>query len=243
MGYKSRNREIADELTKQIDTGIFQPGCRMPPERELASQFDVSRVVIRHAQIVLQERGLIEVKIGSGMFVLEDYRPNLYSKGKFDLLQLTEARSVIAVETATLAAPIITDQDIKKLQSFVEIIASNENIQTRVEAYADFHNIIASATNNHVIILVAESLWKLRTEVTQLRSFLLRNNQQICADYLSVIDAFKHRNSTTARSVMKAHFMSLIESLLEWSEEQAYEEIKRKTFEKRSRFIDAWQTA
>ena len=238
MGYKSRYREIADELTKQIDTGIFQPGCRMPPERELASQFDVSRVVIRHAQIVLQERGLIEVKIGSGMFVLEDYRPNLYSKGKFDLLQLTEARSVIAVETATLAAPIITDQDIKKLQSFVEIIASNENIQTRVEAYADFHNIIASATNNHVIILVAESLWKLRTEVTQLRSFLLRNNQQICADYLSVIDAFKHRNSTTARSVMKAHFISLIESLLEWSEEQAYEEIKRKTFEKRSRFMN-----
>ena len=121
---------------------------------------------------------------------------------------------------------------------FVEIIASNENIQTRMEAYANFHNMIASATNNHVIILVAESLWKLRTEVTQLRSFLLRNNQQICADYLSVIDAFEHRNSTTARSVMKAHFMSLIESLLEWSEEQAYEEIKRKTFKKRSRFMN-----
>ena len=239
MGHISRYHEIADEITKLIDTGIFRPGCRIPSERELADQFDVSRVVIREAQIALQERGMIEVKIGSGVFVLEDYRHNLYGLRKFDLLELTEARSILAVEAAALAAPIITPPDIKKLQNFVKIIADDEDAQACMEANAAFHNMIASATNNDVIMLVAESLWKMRTEVIDWRNVIFRNSEQISGEYLSVIDAFKNRNSNTARKVMKAHFMNLIETFLASSEEEAYKEIRRKTFEKRCRFIHA----
>jgi len=238
MGHISRYREIADEITKLIDTGIFRPGCRIPSERELANQFDVSRVVIREAQIALQERGMVEVKIGSGVFVLENYRHNLYGLQKFDLLELTEARSVIAVEAAALAAPIITAEDIKKLQNFVEIIAGTEDAQTRMEANATFHNMIASATNNHVIKLIAESLWKMRTEVMDWRNVFCRNSEQISGEYLSVIEAFKNRNSDTARKVMKAHFSNLIETVLASLEEEAYKEIRRKSFEKRSRFMN-----
>ena len=238
MGHTSRYREIADEITKLIDTGIFKPGCRIPSERELASQFDVSRVVIREAQIALQERGLIEVKKGSGMFVLEDYKLNLYGLPKFDLLELIEARSVIAVEAAALAAPIITDQDITTLQSCVEVIAGDADLQARVEANAFFHNMIASATNNHVIMLLAEGLWEMRTDVLDSKNIFFRNSDQIYSEYLSVIEAFKHRKAGIARTVMKAHFVNVIETFLASSEEQAYEKIKRKTFEKRSRLMN-----
>lgn len=238
MGGMSLYRKIANEITDLIDTGVFQPGCRIPSERELAIQFNVSRVVIREAQIALQERGLLEVKTGSGTYVLKKYKINLYGLPKFELLELIEARALIAVEAAAFAAPIITDETIAELQN---IISGKEEDLTPIEADAAFHNKIACATSNHVIILVMESLWKIRTEASHQKNIFRHNSQDVEKNYTPVIEAFQYRDAVTARRAMRTHYTSLMETLLASAEEEAYQEAKRKAFKNRSRFLKTVQ--
>ena len=62
-------RQIADQIRALIRTGEFKPGSRLPPERDLAKQLGVSRPSVREALIALEVEGLVEVRIGSGIYV------------------------------------------------------------------------------------------------------------------------------------------------------------------------------
>ena len=63
-------RQIADQIRELIRSGEFVAGARLPPERDLAKQLGVSRPSVREALIALEVEGLVEVRIGSGIYVL-----------------------------------------------------------------------------------------------------------------------------------------------------------------------------
>src|SRR4249920_568367 len=63
-------RQIADQIRTLVRSGEFPPGSRLPPERDLAKQLGVSRPSVREALIALEVEGLVEVRIGSGIYVL-----------------------------------------------------------------------------------------------------------------------------------------------------------------------------
>ena len=63
-------RQIADQIRELIRAGEFVAGSRLPPERDLAKQLGVSRPSVREALIALEVEGLVEVRIGSGIYVL-----------------------------------------------------------------------------------------------------------------------------------------------------------------------------
>jgi DNA-binding FadR family transcriptional regulator len=99
-------RQIADQIRALIRSGEFQVGARLPPERDLARQLGVSRPSVREALIALEVEGLVEVRIGSGIYVLDGGpRANggdeeQAASGPFELLR---ARWVIEGECAALA--------------------------------------------------------------------------------------------------------------------------------------------
>jgi DNA-binding FadR family transcriptional regulator len=62
-------RQIADQIRALIKSGEFGAGSRLPPERDLARQFGVSRPSVREALIALEVEGLVDVRIGSGIYV------------------------------------------------------------------------------------------------------------------------------------------------------------------------------
>src|SRR6476661_7296247 len=62
-------RQIADQLAQLIANGEFPPGSRLPAERELAVSLGVSRTSVREAVISLEMSGLVEVRVGTGIFV------------------------------------------------------------------------------------------------------------------------------------------------------------------------------
>src|SRR6478672_3812135 len=62
-------RQIADQLAELIARGEFPPGTRLPAERELAVSLGVSRTSVREAIISLEMSGLVEVRVGTGIFV------------------------------------------------------------------------------------------------------------------------------------------------------------------------------
>src|SRR5258706_8776097 len=62
--------QLATRISEAITSGQHQLGQRLPAERELAVQFSVSRATVREAIIALETRGLVEVRMGSGVYVI-----------------------------------------------------------------------------------------------------------------------------------------------------------------------------
>ena len=235
--------KVANQILELIDSGIFPVGSRLPGERDLAKKFGVSRVSVREAEIALQAQGRIEIKVGSGAYVLDG--SGLLGRGapKVGPFELTEARALFEAEAAALAAPIITDEILAELEGYLEIMSNDENSGNigREEADRLFHLTIAKATNNAAIIFTIENMWKMRTEAMQVQ----RVYEAVCerdagyreAEHLAILNALKERNSSAARTAMRSHFTRMLEALLQDTEERAYEEVRRKASESRSRFL------
>ncbi|WP_188194876.1 winged helix-turn-helix domain-containing protein [Nonomuraea sp. SYSU D8015] len=84
---------VAARITSAIDNGTFQPGDRLPSERELAATYQVSRATVREAVALLQEEGRVQVRHGSGTFVAGDpARPS----GRRDATYLKVAQAIAA---------------------------------------------------------------------------------------------------------------------------------------------------
>ena len=99
-------RQIADQLRTLIHAGEFAVGARLPPERDLAAQLGVSRPSVREALIALEVEGLVEVRMGSGIYVLA--REAAASAPRVDTaygpFEIIRARLVVECELAALAA-------------------------------------------------------------------------------------------------------------------------------------------
>ena len=109
-------RQIADQIRELIRAGEFVAGARLPPERDLAKQLGVSRPSVREALIALEVEGLVEVRIGSGIYVLgpgvkpEEDEPGAGGAVRTEVhalagpFELMRARYTIESECAALAA-------------------------------------------------------------------------------------------------------------------------------------------
>ena len=237
---------VANKLLELIDSGVFPPGSRLPGERELAKRFGVSRVSIREAEIALQAQGRVEIKVGSGVYVLDRSNLPVYGLPKVGPFELTEARALFEGEAAALAAPMISDEDLARLEHLIEImIGKAQSDLTPEEADFEFHLTIARATNNHAILFVVDSLWKMRKEAAQLqnvyKTVCSKDNSHRDDEHKIILDALRRRDSSAARTAMRDHFTRMIEALLIESEEQAFREVQRKADESRSRYTISQQ--
>jgi DNA-binding FadR family transcriptional regulator len=237
-------QDIADQIVALIEEGVFPPGTRLPGERELAERFNVSRVTIREAEIALQATGRIRIKTGSGVYVADDQGDdNLPTVSAFEL---TEARSLFESEAAALAAPIISDDNVALLRELLVEMANDGNDDERItEIDRDFHLTIASASGNKAIIHVVKTLWRLRTELPEVRD----THASIChhdgstrqREHAAIVDALAGHDSSGARLAMRQHFNRLLEVMLDATEQRAIEEIQSRAAASRARFLRSAQ--
>lgn len=234
--------KVANQILELIDSGVFPPGSRLPGERDLAEKFGVSRVSVREAEISLQAQGRLEIKVGSGAYVLDGKSQLGRGLPKVGPFELTEARALFEAEAAALAAPIITDETLEALEGHVQAMVSGDAEGTgHEEADRLFHLTIAQATNNPAIIYTIENMWKMRSEAAQVQkvygAVCEKDSGHREREHRAILDALKARDSSAARAAMREHFTRMIEALLVASEEEAYREVKRKASESRSRFL------
>ncbi len=155
-------RQIADQIRALIRNGEFVPGARLPPERDLARELGVSRPSVREALIALEIEGLVEVRIGSGIYVRNarngDARdPADALAGPFELLR---ARYVIESECAALAARSAKRAQLRAIEDAQDEM-DRELAAGRQPLPADrqFHLRIAEATGNGALVHVIRILW------------------------------------------------------------------------------------
>jgi DNA-binding FadR family transcriptional regulator len=160
-------RQIADQIRTLVRSGEFPAGSRLPPERDLARQLGVSRPSVREALIALEVEGLVDVRIGSGIYVLEGGHAAgatgeiQAAAGPFELLR---ARGVIEGECAALAAKSAKKPQIVAIDQALAAM-QDEHRTGRQPLAGDrmFHLRVAEATGNGALVQVVRMLWEERT--------------------------------------------------------------------------------
>lgn len=227
--------QIAEKIQSLIESGLYPPGSRLPPERELAESFNVSRPTIREAIIALEVLQLVEVKTSSGVYVLDKPKNNHDAPAeKISAFELTQARALVEGEAAALAALSISDEELKALAATLDAMESGIEAE---KADREFHIIISKATRNKAILLAVNNFWSLRDsqpQITQAYSNVCsQSDRDRLEEHTKIYQSLKERNSQAARAAMHAHFNRLINALFEASEAQALEEVRKKTSQTR----------
>ena len=169
-------RQIADQIRELIRSGEFVAGARLPPERDLAKQLGVSRPSVREALIALEVEGLVEVRIGSGIYVLGPgvkadpvegaggVSPDTAVHATAGPFELMRARYTIESECAALAAKSAKKSQVVALEEALEVMQREfESGKQPLGGDRLFHLRIAEATGNGALVAVVKMLWEERT--------------------------------------------------------------------------------
>jgi DNA-binding FadR family transcriptional regulator len=206
-------RQIADQLTQLIAGGAYPVGTRLPPERELALQFGVSRPSVREALTALEVEGMVEVRGGSGVFVLPPSgAPRrrampVPAPGPFDVIR---ARWIVESEAAALAATHATPAQLQRLHDALrDMQASPSHNAAALDADHRFHLGIAEASGNSALVMVTQQLWDARRGplYMQLESHFVGAQiwRAAVAEHSEILHGIASRDARAARAAMRKH--------------------------------------
>lgn len=221
-------QEIGKELKAMLNSGNYPIGSRLPPEREIAAQFSVSRAVVREALIMLELENLIDVRKGSGVYVIN--LPDNGSKnglalnndiGPFEMLQ---ARQLLESNIAAFAATQLVKSDIADMRQALELERQAlENGQVGYDGDRMFHMVVARATQNSVLEDIVHDLWQRREDSAmwrKLHSHIANQDyrRQWLDDHQKILQALQCRDPQSASQAMWQHLENVKQTLMKLSD-------------------------
>jgi GntR family transcriptional regulator, transcriptional repressor for pyruvate dehydrogenase complex len=215
--------EICDRIRAELAAGTLHAGDKLPPERELAQQFGVSRTAVREALRTLEIVGLVQLVKGAkgGAFMMEGTQSvrqslqDLINLGRLSLDDLTEARLLIQDVIVRLACVRATEEDFRALEQDInrteELMAAGR-LRERLEYSIEFYKILAAATRNAVLSILIDSLTHI------LRLVIARVGPDPRLDLVEVRRRFmqhlRARDADRASAEMSEHLRRLHEHLV-----------------------------
>ena len=198
---------VAHELLVLILSGRFRAGDRLPPERQLATGFGVSRPTIRQALRVLAANGLVESRIGSGTFVVGSARDESTGEGE-SLRDVMESRLVFEVGAVRLAARRVRGgEDLELLRAIVEALErSTARDAYPIEIDVAFHRGIVQLTGNaHLANLVAPCWQSLpaAVESAALSAWTEEDSARMAEQHRAVFEAVRAGDAELAGFAME----------------------------------------
>ncbi len=229
-----KKARLSDEIAMQIKETLFegklQVGDRLPTERELAVQFETSRASVREALRTLEQEGMIHIRKGvtGGIFIADlDHRPvtnsfqTLLSLKKISIDNIAEVRLIFEPEAARLAAERVTEEDLRELEDVMRQMSVAVNEQKLPNSFdLKFHQIIARATGNPVLAMLADSMLGVASKaITELYPSV-DTLRHVLASHRKVFEAIRKRDSKLAYRAMRTHIVDVQERLAKHAEGQ-----------------------
>lgn len=240
-------RRVADDLAQSIRDGVYRPGEKLPAERELAEAFGVSRPTVREAMIALEIFGVVEIRHGSGIYVIEPNKGDANRSGEGEVedmgddlnvgaFELIEARILIEGEMAAVAAAAVTDADVEALNALIARMQAGDNEECE-RADEEFHQYIAHLTDNGALIDTVSNMWALRTQSRLAASIMTRaqggGRTARIAEHKRIVKALASRDPAAARQAMRNHLEMVREYLLDATETAEIESLRQNLRAKR----------
>ncbi|MEJ4044671.1 FadR/GntR family transcriptional regulator [Erwinia sp. SLM-02] len=230
-------RQIADQLIKLIDNNEFPPGSRLPAERELAEQLQVSRASVREALIALEVIGLVDVKVGNGVIVKarrsnaepvmaeagrdqwhepdDELGINLDFSTELPPFSLLQARLLIEPEAAALAALHASDAEREAIRAAYQQNCEDNRANSQTHPGDRlFHIRIAQASGNPAYGFIIGHLLGHRygSMFRMLQAHFTPSDMPNASEHehLAILSALEKRDAKAARQAMKRHIERVI---------------------------------
>jgi GntR family transcriptional repressor for pyruvate dehydrogenase complex len=220
---------IENRISNMIVKGTIKPGEKLPTEKELSYQFDVSVVTIREALRGLEVAGLIEKKRGKGggIYVTEINNDSVKSalhtflkRREFSAHHLAEVRLTIEPTIVSIALPQITASELTSIEDNLitceeKIERSKPGIQLKDyhfigEKNLEFHRLIAEATHNPVFVLTMDYILDF---ISDFKKSYFTPDIELCTkvvnDHRDIFTSLKEGNTQEAEAKMLSHLKYL----------------------------------
>jgi len=214
---KKVSAQIAEQIRSSILAGEFNPGDKLPPERELAEMFGVSRPSVREALNVLAIAGLVESYQGGGT-VVKSLVETAAGTPLSELIKVEQERALDVIEvrkcmegwTAYYAAQRALPEDLRKLEKIVDEMENNlERKKTSQDLDANFHIVIAQATHNIVWLHLTQSIFdairEFQRSVWQALYLTEEDHRTLFRHHKEVLEAIRDKDPERAKDAMLTH--------------------------------------
>ena len=211
-------QDVVEQIQDAIINGKLEPGAKLPPERELKDMFNTSRGTLREALRVLEQKGLIEIKLGvSGGAIVKliDTEPIIESlallirSGGVSLEHLAEFRIKIEGSLMELAASRATKKDIKELETLfnqAKAYYENNDWENFLKTDEKMHTYIGIMTRNPVFQFVQKSIHdNIHRYYAEYLPMNKKRSLENLTDFEKIIDAMKINDAKTASAIIMDH--------------------------------------
>lgn len=216
--------QVVDQIKEMVRVGQIKKGDKLPTERVMAEELQVSRTSIREAMRALEVVGLIESRQGAGNYIREEFDDVLLEPLSIVFMlqngtnkDIFELREVLELSTIFLSVMRISDEELKKLGELVERFKTSRDEEENVKIDSEFHSIIVKGANNVLITNLLEGVSELVDKfISEGRRAILSdegNRGKLLDFHEKIYLAIKNRDAYSAYKHMKEHFQLIKENI------------------------------
>ncbi|MBI6076510.1 FadR family transcriptional regulator [Clostridium perfringens] len=208
--------QVVDQIKEMVRVGQIKKGDKLPTERVMAEELQVSRTSIREAMRALEVVGLIESRQGAGNYIREEFDDVLLEPLSIVFMlqngtnkDIFELREVLELSTIFLSVMRISDEELKKLGELVERFKTSRDEEENVKIDSEFHSIIVKGANNVLITNLLEGVSELVDKFISDE----RNRGKLLDFHEKIYLAIKNRDAYSAYKHMQEHFQLIKENI------------------------------
>ncbi|SEA80432.1 pyruvate dehydrogenase complex transcriptional repressor PdhR [Alkalimonas amylolytica] len=226
---------IVEQLEHMLLEGSFAPGQKLPPERELALQFEVSRPSLREAIQKLEAKGLVKRRQGGGTYVCDNLAVGLtdplfeliarHPESQFDLLEFRHALEGICAYYAALRGTAADFAQIEQRYHSICQAQANADLAAESRAVGAFHQAVAEASHNVVLLHLVRGMTPLVEQNIHANLATIQQKPEIKAQLNAhrehLMEAIVQGEPEKARQASHRHLAYIEEALLEVGKERS----------------------
>ena len=224
----TKELETIKEIIAIINSDGFQNGSPLPSERKLAGQLHVSRNTVRNALRKLEARGIIDIRTGSGCYLLckygyfQDWLQNRDADSSVEIQNLLETRYSFEPSAAFLSAKKINDNNIEELERCLirlsqaiigmekDVLAKEEKEFRRILYYSSENRFLISTmnqlnTNDHLFFKIFDKLSEFEKD-------------SVFADYVDILNGLKKEDAFFVKETVEKNILRMCELLIKYTD-------------------------
>ena len=215
------HEEVARQLRELMQRDVLRAGERLPPERDLALRFQVSRATIRQALSILHSQGLVESHVGAGTFARSPAAgatqlTNVLRMVDAPLNDQLELRRLIEPQVARHAADRAVHYDLEELRGHV--VAQQQRLDDGipfVQEDSAFHLAIAKTTKNELLVRMVEGVHELLRDSREYSLATPEGMEQSLDGHRRILTAIEEHDTLAAHEAMTAHILDVERLILQ----------------------------